>query len=114
VLEENRSPSRRTGELDNRGSHFYLALYWAGELAGQSDDPELAEIFQPLARRLQDAQEAIVGELGAVQGQGVDIGGYYLPDQDLVSAAMRPSETLNEALEEFAAAHSPRAGSRAS
>jgi isocitrate dehydrogenase len=98
LLEEGRSPSRRVGELDNRGSHFYLALYWAQELAGQSDDAELAQRFAPLARRLAEAEEQIVRELAEVQGGPVDIGGYYRPDPNRVEAAMRPSATFNEAL----------------
>jgi len=97
VLEENRSPSRRVGELDNRGSHFYLALYWAQQLAEQTDDAELAARFTTLAKQLAEAQ-TIVGELNSVQGSPVDIGGYYLPDANKVAAAMRPSTTLNEAL----------------
>jgi isocitrate dehydrogenase len=101
VLEENRSPSRRVGELDNRGSHFYLALYWAQELAAHTDDPELSERFAPLARELSDKQDTIVDELNAVQGTSVDIGGYYRPDDELVTAAMRPSSTLNELLDRF-------------
>ena len=101
VLEENRSPSRKTGELDNRGSHFYLALYWAQELAGQDQDADLAARLRPLAERLTAAEEKIVAELAAVQGSPVDIGGYYHPDRDQVAAAMRPSETLNQALETF-------------
>jgi isocitrate dehydrogenase len=101
VLEENRSPLRKAGELDNRGSHFYLALYWAQELAQQSYDGELAERFQPLARTLADNEKKIVDELNAVQGQSVEIDGYYRPDTDKVATAMRPSETLNEALESF-------------
>jgi len=104
LLEERRSPSRRTGELDNRGSHFYLALYWAQELAAQQDDPELAARFAPLGARLTAEEEAIVGELAAVQGSPVDIGGYYHADRDLAAAAMRPSATLNAALEAFSAA----------
>jgi isocitrate dehydrogenase len=98
VLEENRSPSRRTGELDNRGSHFYLALYWAQELAEQGADAELAARFAPLAERLSASETTIVEELNAGQGSPVDIGGYYLPDPELVAAAMRPSTTLNHAL----------------
>jgi isocitrate dehydrogenase len=98
VLEENRSPSRKVGELDNRGSHFYLALYWAQELASQTDDAELAARLQPLADRLAADEATIVGELNAVQGQPVDIGGYYRPDPDKPAAAMRPSATLNEAI----------------
>ena len=106
LLEENRSPSRRVGELDNRGSHFYLALYWAQELAAQSDDAALAGAFAPLAQRLAADEEAIVGELTEIQGSSVEIGGYYQPDTELVAAAMRPSATLNAALESF----SPTAG----
>ena len=98
VLEENRSPSRRTGELDNRGSHFYLALYWAQELTQQTGDPELADRLDPLAERLAAAESAIVDELNAVQGSPVDIGGYYRPDPELAAAAMRPSATLNDVL----------------
>ncbi|MGO9822329.1 MAG: NADP-dependent isocitrate dehydrogenase, partial [Solirubrobacteraceae bacterium] len=99
VLEQGRSPSRKTGELDNRGSHFYLALYWARELAQQTDDSELAERFAPLAERLGDAEQQIVQELAEVQGSPVDVGGYYWPDSELMATAMRPSKTLNEALE---------------
>ncbi len=98
VLEENRSPSRKAGELDNRGSHFYLALYWAQELAAQDEDPELAARVKPLAQRLIDSEGKIVSELAAVQGSAVDIGGYYRPDPERASAAMRPSSTFNEAL----------------
>jgi isocitrate dehydrogenase len=99
VLEHNRSPQRKVGELDNRGSHFYLALYWARELAGQSDDPELAERFAPLAERLTADEDKIVSELSEVQGSAVDLGGYYHPDSAKAVAAMRPSPTFNEALE---------------
>jgi isocitrate dehydrogenase len=99
VLEHNRSPLRRTGELDNRGSHFYLAQYWARELADQSDDRDLAERFRALAERLEADEEKIVSELAAVQGSPVDIGGYYHPDAEQATAAMRPSATFNEALE---------------
>jgi len=98
VLDEGRSPSRRCGELDNRGSHFYLALYWARELAAQADDAELAARFAPLAQALGEAEATIVDELNAVQGQPVDIGGYYRPDETLVGEAMRPSATLNATL----------------
>ena len=97
-LEENRSPSRKVGELDNRGSHFYLALYWAQELARQTEDTELAKAFAPLAEALAADEDVIVGELNAVQGRPVDIGGYYRPDADKTAAAMRPSATLNQAL----------------
>jgi isocitrate dehydrogenase len=98
VLEENRSPSRRVGQIDNRGSHFYLALYWAQELAAQTDDAALAAAFGPLAARLAAEETTIVDELAAVQGQPVEIGGYYQPDVELVAAAMRPSPTFNAAL----------------
>jgi isocitrate dehydrogenase len=98
VLEEGRSPSRKAGELDNRGSHFYLALYWARELAAQTEDAGLAERFAPLARRLADEEVTIVAELNGAQGSPVDVGGYYRPDPDRAEAAMRPSATLNEAL----------------
>ena len=81
-------------ELDNRGSHFYLALYWARELAAQTDDPELAARFAPIADALGADEEQIVRELNEVQGSPVDIGGYYHPDDELVTAAMRPSATL--------------------
>jgi isocitrate dehydrogenase len=102
LLEEGRSPSRKVGELDNRGSHFYLALYWARELAGQAEDAELARTFAPLAERLAADEEKIVAELNGVQGEPVDVGGYYRPDPDRVAAAMRPSATLNEALASIA------------
>jgi isocitrate dehydrogenase len=98
VLEEDKSPSRRVGELDTRGSHFYLALYWAQALAGQDEDPRLREAFAPLAERLAGDEEAIVRELAEVQGEPVELGGYYFPDPDKARAAMRPSETLNEAI----------------
>ena len=94
-LEEDRSPGRKIGTIDNRGSHFYLGLYWAQELAKQSDDAELAAIFAPVAEELAAKEEQIVSELIAVQGNPVDIGGYYRPDAELVSKAMRPSSTLN-------------------
>jgi isocitrate dehydrogenase len=99
VLEEDRSPKRAEGELDNRGSHFYLALYWAQELADQDEDAELAERFAALAERLGESEERIVEELSSVQGSSVDIGGYYRPDGEKATAAMRPSATLNEAIE---------------
>ncbi|XYI42201.1 NADP-dependent isocitrate dehydrogenase [Cupriavidus necator] len=98
LLDNNKSPSPKTGQLDNRGSQFYLAMYWAQELAAQSEDAELAAKFAPLAKTLTDNEQKIVGELGAVQGQPVDIGGYYMPEADKLSAAMRPSQTLNAAL----------------
>ncbi|MGI8678378.1 MAG: NADP-dependent isocitrate dehydrogenase [Jatrophihabitans sp.] len=97
-LDENRSPSRRAGELDNRGSHFYLALYWAQELAKQTEDAELTSAFTALAQRLAQDEDAIVAELNSAQGEPVDIGGYYHPDPAKTAAAMRPSKTLNAAL----------------
>ncbi|HEX4528552.1 MAG TPA: NADP-dependent isocitrate dehydrogenase [Acidimicrobiia bacterium] len=99
VLDENRSPSRKVHELDNRGSHFYLALYWARELAEQTDDLELAARFAPIAEALGANEEQIVRELNEVQGSPVDIGGYYLPDDELISAAMRPSPTFNAVID---------------
>jgi isocitrate dehydrogenase len=101
VLENGKSPSRRVGELDNRGSHFHLALYWAQALADQHDDAELAERFAPLASELAAKESTIVDELNAVQGPPVDIGGYYHPDSQLVTAAMRPSPTFNAAIAGF-------------
>jgi isocitrate dehydrogenase len=98
LLDNNKSPSSRTGELDNRGSHFYLALYWAQALAAQSDDAELQAHFAPLAKALAENEAKIVDELKAVQGKEVDIGGYYYPDPVKTDAAMRPSATLNAAL----------------
>ena len=98
LLEEGRSPSRKVGELDNRGSHFYLALYWAQALAAQTEDAELAAAFAPLAQRLAADEETIVGELNGVQGQPVDLGGYYYVDRAKADEVMRPSATFNEAL----------------
>ena len=97
-LDENKSPSRKVNELDNRGSHFYLALYWAEALSDQECDSELQAIFSPLAQTLRSNEEKIVNELNDVQGSQVDLGGYYLPDEGKASAAMRPSETFNKAL----------------
>jgi len=94
-LEEDKSPGRALGTIDNRGSHFYLAMYWAQELARQTEDAELAATFKPIAEHLAAGEKAIVEELVAVQGSPVDIGGYYWPDEELVAAAMRPSTTLN-------------------
>ena len=98
LLDNNKSPSRRTGELDNRGSHFYLALYWAQELAAQTEDLELQARFAPLAKQLSDNEEAIIAEMAAVQGKPVDIGGYYRSNSELTSQVMRPSATFNAAL----------------
>jgi isocitrate dehydrogenase len=100
-LEENKSPSRRAGELDNRGSAFYLALYWARELAAQTDDADLAAAFAPLAESLGRDEETIVAELNGVQGSPVDIGGYYRPDEARTAAAMRPSATFRAAIDAF-------------
>ncbi|HET6633742.1 MAG TPA: NADP-dependent isocitrate dehydrogenase, partial [Streptomyces sp.] len=97
-LEENKSPSRKLGGIDNRGSHFYLALYWAQELAKQTEDAELAQAFAALAETLGKQEQTIVDELIAVQGSPADIGGYYQPDSAKASSVMRPSKTLNEAL----------------
>jgi isocitrate dehydrogenase len=101
VLEYNKSPARKVGQIDNRGSHAALAVYWAKALAEQQTDPALAERFAPLAAALREADEAIQAELIAVQGGPVDIGGYYLPDRDKVTAAMRPSATLNRLIDHF-------------
>ncbi len=97
-LNENKSPARRVGSIDNRGSHFYLALYWAQELAKQTEDPELAEAFADVATTLAAQQEKINSELLAVQGSPVDLGGYYRPDDAKASAVMTPSATLNQVL----------------
>ena len=97
-LNEDRSPGRKLGTIDNRGSHFYLGLYWAEELAKQTEDAELAAAFAALAGRLRENEAKIVEELIAVQGSPADIGGYYEPDDELAEAVMRPSATLNEAL----------------
>ena len=98
ILDNNRSPARKVGQLDNRGSHFYLALYWAQALAGQDEDAGLKATFAPLAKALADNEATIVGELNGAQGKPVDIGGYYHPDLARVSEAMRPSATFNAAL----------------
>ena len=102
LLENDKSPSRNTGELDNRGSQFYLALYWAQELAAQTEDAELAARFAPLAEKLTAEEDTIVAELAAVQGAEVDLGGYYAPDNAKTDAVMRPSATFNSALAEAA------------
>lgn len=95
LLDENKSPGRKVGQLDNRGSHFYIALYWAEALAAQSDDAELKDYFTPLAEKLRENEDKIIGELASNQGKAVDLGGYYHQDQDKRVHAMRPSETLN-------------------
>ena len=101
-LLNNRSPSRKCGELDNRGSHFYLALYWAQELAKQNDDADLKKTFSSIADKLSANEAQIVSQLNDVQGKEMDIGGYYSPDDDLASAAMRPSNVLNEIIDNLA------------
>jgi isocitrate dehydrogenase len=101
LLEENKSPARKVGQIDNRGSHFYLALYWAQALAAQTDDAEAAALFAPLAARLTDSEPVINDELLAVQGKPADIGGYYYVDKAKTDAVMRPSATFNAALAEF-------------
>jgi isocitrate dehydrogenase len=98
LLDTNKNPSPKTGQLDNRGSQFYLAMYWAQELAAQTEDKDLAAKFAPLAKTLTDNEKKIVDELNAVQGKPVDIGGYYLPDAKKLEAVMRPSATFNAAL----------------
>jgi isocitrate dehydrogenase len=98
LLNEDRSPSRKLGGLDNRGSHFYLALYWAHELSSQNDDPELAAAFTDLARTLAEQEQTIVDELIGVQGSPTNVGGYYQPNPDRAEAVMRPSKTFNAAL----------------
>ncbi|GGD23901.1 NADP-dependent isocitrate dehydrogenase [Nocardioides daphniae] len=97
-LNNDRSPGRKLGTIDNRGSHFYLALYWAQELAAQTEDAELAAAFKPLAEKLAAEEETIVAELLAVQGKPADIGGYYRPDAEKTTKVMRPSQTFNDAL----------------
>ena len=97
-LKENRSPSRKVNEIDNRGSHFYLALYWAQALTKQNKDSELKEHFSELAEKLASNETRILQDLLDAQGKRVDIGGYYYPSEDLVNKAMRPSETLNKIL----------------
>ncbi|UVI37566.1 NADP-dependent isocitrate dehydrogenase [Brevibacterium spongiae] len=95
-LEENKSPSRKVGEIDNRGSHFYLTLFWAQNLAEQTSDEALAEAITPVAKALTEKEETIAAELLEVQGSPVDLGGYYYPNEEKITAAMRPSTTLNE------------------
>jgi isocitrate dehydrogenase len=103
LLDNNKGPSARVGELDNRGSHFYLALYWAQALAAQTEDKELAAHFAPLAQSLSANEQKIVDEFKAAQGKPADIGGYFKPDMDKLAAVMRPSATFNAALEAAAA-----------
>ena len=98
LLNENKSPARKVGQIDNRGSHFYIALYWAQELARQTEDPALAEAFAPIAADLTAGEETIAADLIGVQGSPADIGGYYRPDPDKTVAVMRPSARFNEIL----------------
>ncbi|ACV06969.1 NADP-dependent isocitrate dehydrogenase [Kytococcus sedentarius] len=104
LLDEGRSPSRKVGEIDNRGSHFYLALYWARELAAQSEDAELAKTFGALAEKLGAQEQQIADELLSAQGDAVDLGGYYHPDDAKTAAVMRPSTTFTTIIDEFAQA----------
>ena len=101
LLDEGKSPSRKVNELDNRGSHFYLAMWWAEAMAGQRENAELAALFAPLADALADAEETILQDLIDCQGVPMDIGGYYFPDPALASRAMRPSATFNTIIDQF-------------
>jgi len=101
LLDKDKSPSRKVNELDNRGSHFYLAMYWAQALAQQSEDAALKAAFEPLAQQLTEQEQEIVAELNAAQGTAVDIGGYYLPGMEKTKQAMRPSEVFNQALSQW-------------
>ncbi|MCK6091763.1 NADP-dependent isocitrate dehydrogenase [Micrococcus endophyticus] len=103
LLIEGKSPQRKVGELDNRGSHFYLALYWARELAKQTEDAELAAAAKPVAEELEAQEETILAELNGVQGSPVDLGGYYAPDMAKVSDVMRPSKMLNAIVDKLSA-----------
>ena len=100
-LESNKSPARKVGEIDNRGSHFYLALYWAQALAQQTQDKTLAERFSKIAKELAGNEAKISQELLAAQGKPVDIGGYYYPNDQKATKAMRPSQTLNAIIDAF-------------
>ncbi|MCK4710194.1 MAG: NADP-dependent isocitrate dehydrogenase, partial [Gammaproteobacteria bacterium] len=94
-LNNNKSPSRKTGELDIRGSHFYLAMYWAQALASQTDDAELKAVFEPVAKQMMDNEKSIVDDLLSVQGVAVDLAGYYRPNTEKTSKVMRPCDRLN-------------------
>jgi isocitrate dehydrogenase len=98
LLQEDKSPSRKVKELDTRGSHFFLAMYWAEALAAQDKELGLKTVFTPIARELKENEGKIVDELNNCQGEKVDIGGYYMPDPVKTSSAMRPSDTLNKIL----------------
>ena len=99
LLDEGKSPSRKVNEIDDRGSHFWLSLYWAEALAAQTDDAELAEVFGPIATELRDNAETIDRELLDAQGNAADLGGYYWPDEEKTSAVMRPSATFNKIID---------------
>jgi len=101
-LDSDRSPSRKVGELDTRGSHFYLALYWAQALAAQTQDTELQARFAKVAKQLEENEAKIVAELNAAQGRPVDLGGYFRPNPGLASKAMRPSPTFNAIVDAIA------------
>jgi isocitrate dehydrogenase len=101
-LESNKSPARKVGEIDNRGSHFYLALYWAQALAEQTEDKNLAARFAKIAKDMSDNEAKISNELLGAQGKPVDVGGYYHPDDAKASKAMRPSATLNAIVDAIA------------
>ncbi len=100
-LENRKSPGRKAGQLDNRGSHFYLALYWAQALAAQNNNTELKDVFTPVAQALEENKEIILGEIAGVEGKPADIGGYYLPDDNMAETAMRPSKTLNSIIQKI-------------
>jgi len=100
-LENDKSPGRKLGTIDNRGSHFYIALYWAQALAAQDQDAELKATFTPIAEALTANEAKIVGELLAVQGKPTEVGGYYLPDEAKANAVLRPSQTFNDILSEL-------------
>ena len=101
LLDEGKSPSRKVKELDNRGSHFYIAMWWAQAMAEQTQDRELAQLFEPLANELAAAQDTILQDLLDCQGQPMDIGGYYYPDPALAASSMRPSTTFNNIISQF-------------
>ena len=98
-LENNKSPSRKVNELDNRGSHYYLALYWANALAAQDNNTDMQSKFKDLAKALAENEDVIIKELSDAQGEPMDIGGYYKPDEKLVEQAMRPSQVFNTILQ---------------
>jgi isocitrate dehydrogenase len=102
-LENSKSPLRDAGEIDNRGSHFYLAMYWAEALSKQDKDADLKKIFTPIAKKLTENEAKINDELITAQGKSIDIGGYYEPTEKLVSEAMRPSKTFNNILSDLSA-----------